>query len=95
MRGDIAGFVSADERFHAELVGAAANAIATGFYATLGDRQRRMTTQAISLNGERLAHFVPEHRHLLELTAGADVEGFAGALWNHLRDTHEALVPTL
>jgi DNA-binding GntR family transcriptional regulator len=94
-RGDIAGFVTADERFHAQLVAAAANAIATGFYATLADRQRRMTARAISLNGERLAHFVPEHRRLLQLAAEADIEGFGAALWNHLRDTHEALAPTL
>jgi DNA-binding GntR family transcriptional regulator len=94
-RGDIAGFVTADERFHARLVSAAENAIATGFYASLGDRQRRMTAQAISLNGARLAHFVPEHRRLLELTAAADVAGFAATLWSHLRETHAALAPTL
>jgi DNA-binding GntR family transcriptional regulator len=94
-RGDIADFVSADGRFHAQLMAGAANAIATGFYATLADRQRRMTAQAISLNGERLAHFVPEHRRLLELTVRGDCDGFAAALWNHLRDTHEALAPTL
>ncbi len=94
-RGDIAGFVSADERFHAQLVAAAANTIATGFYATLGDRQRRMTAQAISVNGARLAHFVPEHQHLAELTVAGDVAGFGTALWSHLRETHEALAPAL
>ncbi len=94
-RGDIAGFVSADERFHAQLVTGADNRIATGFYASLSDRQRRMTAQAISLNGARLAHFVPEHRRLLELTVAADVAGFAATLWSHLRETHEALAPTL
>ena len=94
-RGDIPGFITADERFHSQLVAAAHNAIATSFYGTLGDRQRRMTAQAISVNGARLAHFVPEHHRLLELTADGDVEGFATALWRHLRDTHEALAPAL
>lgn len=95
MRGDIAGFVSSDEHFHAQLVAAGANPIATSFYATLADRQRRMTARAISLNGARLAHFVPEHERLLGLCTRADADGFADALWNHLRETHEALAPTL
>jgi DNA-binding GntR family transcriptional regulator len=94
-RGDIAGFIAVDEHFHFQLVAAADNRVATNFYATLGERQRRMTAQAISLNGDRLAHFVPEHRHLLELTAAGDVDGFSVSLWRHLRDTHEALAPSI
>jgi DNA-binding GntR family transcriptional regulator len=93
-RSDIEAFVAHDEGFHVALVSAAHNTIATSFYATLGDRQRRMTARAISVNGARLAHFVPEHRRLLELAGVGDVAGFAAALWSHLRDTHEALAPT-
>jgi DNA-binding GntR family transcriptional regulator len=93
-RGDIADFVTHDERFHFQLVTAANNSIATGFYASLGDRQRRMTARAISLNGARLAHFLPEHRRLLELATLADVAGFSATLWSHLKDTHAALAPT-
>ncbi len=93
-RGDIAGFVAHDEHFHFQLVSAAHNAIATSFYASLADRQRRMTARAITANRARLAHFVPEHRRLLELTSAGDVDGFSTALWSHLRDTHEALAPS-
>jgi DNA-binding GntR family transcriptional regulator len=92
---DIGGFVSADEHFHSELVAAAHNTIATRFYGTLADRQRRMTALAISVNQARLARFVPEHRRLLALAASADVEGFSAELWDHLRSTHAVLAPAL
>jgi DNA-binding GntR family transcriptional regulator len=93
-QGDIAAFTASDERFHFQLVSAAGNSVATGFYATLGDRQRRMTARAISANGARLAHFVPEHRRLLELAAAGAAADFSATLWSHLRDTHAALAPT-
>jgi DNA-binding GntR family transcriptional regulator len=93
--GDIPAFIAADEHFHFTLVGAAQNRLATNVYGTLGDRQRRMTALAISVNGERLAHFVPEHRRLLTLAGDGDVAGFSAQLWNHLRSTHAVLAPAL
>ncbi|WP_249010975.1 GntR family transcriptional regulator [Conexibacter sp. DBS9H8] len=93
--GDISGFIAADERFHGDLVRAAENAIATGFYATLADRQRRMTALAIQVNESRLVHFLPEHRDLLRRAVDGDGAGFSSVLWGHLRDTHVALAPTL
>ena len=93
-RNDIDGFVAHDEQFHLAIVNAAQNAIATSFYRSLADRQRRMTALAISVKGERLAHFVPEHRHLLALAGDGDADGFAAELWSHLRNTHDALAPT-
>jgi DNA-binding GntR family transcriptional regulator len=92
--GEIPAFIAADEHFHFQLVNAARNQLATSFYATLGDRQRRMTALAISVNGERLAHFVPEHRRLLLLAGEGEVAGFSSQLWDHLRSTHAVLAPT-
>jgi DNA-binding GntR family transcriptional regulator len=92
---DISGFITADEQFHFQLVKAAHNNLAITVYATLGDRQRRMTALAISVNGERLAHFVPEHRQLLELARRGDPAGFSATLTDHLRSTHAVLAPSL
>ena len=92
---DIPGFITHDERFHYAIVAAAQNTIASSFYATLGDRQRRMIALAIRVNGDRLAHFVPEHRRLLALTHQGDAGGFATELWSHLRNTHDALAPSV
>ncbi|MBO0769591.1 MAG: GntR family transcriptional regulator [Solirubrobacterales bacterium] len=89
--GDVAAFVAADERFHLELVRASGNELAAGFYATLGDRQRRMTTQAINLDAALLSALAPEHRGLLELAEAGGSEAFSKALWEHLRNTHAAL----
>jgi DNA-binding GntR family transcriptional regulator len=90
-RGDADGVVVADERFHLELVRAADNALASRFYATLSERQRRMTARAISLNAARLIELAPEHQDLLDIAARGDVDGFLTALAAHLSRTHAVL----
>jgi DNA-binding GntR family transcriptional regulator len=89
---DIAGFARSDAEFHRAIVTASGNAIADRFYATLGDRQRRMTIGAISARPERIEALVREHQGLAERIAERDPDGFARALGRHLDATHNFLL---
>lgn len=87
---DVVRFAELDERFHHAVVAAAGNAIATRLYATLADRQRRMTIGAVGPRPERLAVLVDQHRGLLTCIADRDLPAFAAALEDHLDSTHNA-----
>ncbi len=87
---DVVRFAELDERFHHAVVAAAGNAIATRCYATLADRQRRMTIGAVGPRPERLAVLVDQHRGLLACIADRDLPAFAAALEDHLDSTHNA-----
>jgi DNA-binding GntR family transcriptional regulator len=88
---DVAGFAEIDALFHRRIVEAAGNAIASRFYASLGDRQRRMTIGAVGGRPERLSTLVKEHRSLATRVRRRDAEGFARTLAAHLDNTHAVL----
>ncbi|MEV0621971.1 GntR family transcriptional regulator [Nonomuraea sp. NPDC050404] len=91
--GDVDGFAAADERFHRGIVEASGNRLAARFYATLGDRQRRMSISALSPRPQRLGVLAGEHESLLaHLVAGAPA-AFGQALRAHLTATHGSAVP--
>lgn len=85
---DLPGFARADAGFHQHIADAGQNSLLAGFYASLRERQQRMT--ADSLRGRRAAAttVIDEHRALRELLAARDVEGFRRALTDHLDNTH-------
>ncbi|SEK54556.1 GntR family transcriptional regulator [Nonomuraea pusilla] len=86
--GDVSGFAAADEAFHRGIVEASGNRLAARFYATLGDRQRRMSVSALRPRPHRLHVLADEHETLLgHLVAGAS-DDFAAALRGHLIATH-------
>ena len=89
---DVGAFAASDERFHRALVDAAGNAIASGFYATLGDRQRRMSAAAVGAYPDRLGSLLAAHRRLLARVRSGDAEGFATALRAHLEQTHRVVL---
>ena len=89
--GDIAAFAEADEAFHRGIVAEAGNVLAERFYGTLGDRQRRMTVQALHPRPHRLGVLIDEHAALLELVAARDADGFAHSLRAHLDATHRTM----
>jgi DNA-binding GntR family transcriptional regulator len=91
---DIEAFAASDQRFHRAIVDAADNALASRFYATLGDRQRRMTTRAVTCDLAPLGRLVKEHRSLLGHVDAGDVAGFAATLRAHFVDTHRILLGT-
>lgn len=84
-------FPAHDESFHRALVAASGNELAARMYATLGDRQRRMTHAAAPSLGE-LEQMVEQHWQMYGLALEGDVDGFAAAHWEHVMNTHRALV---
>ncbi|WP_219822180.1 GntR family transcriptional regulator [Streptomyces sp. Ru73] len=86
--GDLNGFAAADEAFHRGIVEVSGNRLASRFYATLGDRQRRMSMSALRPRPQRLHVLADEHETLLtHLTAG-EAAAFGHALRAHLAATH-------
>ncbi|GAA2213469.1 GntR family transcriptional regulator [Nonomuraea monospora] len=85
---DVGGFAHADEAFHRCIVEASGNRLAARFYATLGDRQRRMSVHALRPRPERLALLADEHETLLGHLMSGDSAAFSEALLDHLTATH-------
>jgi DNA-binding GntR family transcriptional regulator len=88
----VEAFAEVDEQFHRAIVTASGNAIADGFYASLADRQRRMTIGSVRAHPERLSDLVDEHRALCALILARDVSAFAASLQAHLETTHHLLL---
>jgi DNA-binding GntR family transcriptional regulator len=88
--GDVSGFAAEDEAFHRGIVEVSGNRLAARFYATLGDRQQRMSVSALRPRPHRLRILADEHETLLgHLIAGAS-DAFAATLRAHLVATHGA-----
>ncbi|MFC4948240.1 GntR family transcriptional regulator [Pseudonocardia sp. GCM10023141] len=87
-RGDLGGFAEADEVFHRTLVAAGRNALTVRFYATLADRQRRMSIHALSPVPGRLDVVLRQHGELIAIIERGDADQFAVALGAHLDGTH-------
>ena len=85
---DVELFAELDQLFHGGIVTLAGNAIVTRFYATLADRQRRMTVGAVGPKLERLSRLTREHRGLLGCLADRNPAGFSTLLDEHLTATH-------
>jgi DNA-binding GntR family transcriptional regulator len=87
-RADVAAFVQADQAFHRAIVAASGNGLAERFYASLGDRQRRMNAYALNPRPDRLGPLIGEHQGLVEHIARRDSAAFEKALRTHLNRTH-------
>jgi DNA-binding GntR family transcriptional regulator len=85
---DVDAFTVADEEFHRGIVEASGNRLAGRFYATLGDRQRRMSMWALRPRPAHLHVVADEHEALLDLLAAGESEAFAEALRDHFAGTH-------
>jgi DNA-binding GntR family transcriptional regulator len=86
--GDVEQFVPADDAFHRCIVDTAGNPIAQRFYGSLGDRQRRMMTDAVRADSRRLCLLVDEHVELVAAVAHRDPHAFETALLAHLEVTY-------
>jgi DNA-binding GntR family transcriptional regulator len=85
---DLHAFAEADEAFHRAIVDAGRNALTMRFYATLGDRQRRMSVHALGPSPDLVPVILAQHRELVGLIEAHDEAGFARALRAHLDGTH-------
>ncbi|WP_159662937.1 GntR family transcriptional regulator [Streptomyces mexicanus] len=86
--GDVDAFAAADEAFYRGIVETSGNRLAGRFYATLGDRQRRMSISALSPRPHRLHVLADEHEGLLAHLVAGDAAAFSQALRTHLAATH-------
>jgi len=90
-RPDARQFTDVDQQFHCALVNAAGNALLTGFYQTLRDRQLRMGIAALLHDPGRYDAILTEHATLADLMDAGDVEAVASTLATHIAATRAAL----
>ncbi|MGB4776991.1 GntR family transcriptional regulator [Microbacterium sp.] len=91
--GDLAGLAEADIAFHATIVDAGGNALLTGFFATLRDRQQRMVARSLWRRDDRTEQVLNDHELLARLVAESEPDAFEMALARHIRNTHRELLP--
>ncbi|UQN15987.1 GntR family transcriptional regulator [Gulosibacter sp. ACHW.36C] len=90
--GDLGAFTAADAAFHWLIVKAGGNALLTDFFATLRDRQQRMTARSLWRRDDIAATVIAEHERLTELITLGDPDEFAATLDAHVRGTHRQLL---
>lgn len=88
--GDVHAFAEADEDFHGRIVAAGRNCLTIRFYATLGERQQRMSMRALGPVPERLPGVLREHAELIATIENGDEQGFGTALRAHLDGIHRS-----
>jgi DNA-binding GntR family transcriptional regulator len=88
-RGDHLGFADADRRFHGAIVAAAGNAILTGLYDSLRDRQRRMSATTVARAPDVARRFLEEHRGIADALGRRDPEAAVARVEAHLRGAAE------
>ncbi|NMH97080.1 GntR family transcriptional regulator [Pseudonocardia acidicola] len=86
--GDRHGFAVLDAQFHRIVVEAGGNGLLTGFYATIRDRQHRMTASSVGRRHAVAEDVVRQHHELAALIVARDADGFAAALAAHLTAIH-------
>lgn len=91
--GDLMAFTDADVAFHQAVVESGHNSILTGLYATLRDRQQRMTARSVHAQAERIDAIIAQHVGLTERVADCDAAGFERDLLVHMNDIHQGLLP--
>lgn len=89
---DLHRFADADAEFHAAIVAAGGNRLLSGFFATLRDRQRRMTAMSMRNRAERIEQVLVDHDGLIDVIDSGDAAAFETALQAHLRHAHRELL---
>ncbi|WP_448060936.1 GntR family transcriptional regulator [Cellulomonas hominis] len=85
---DLEAYAREDTEFHLTIVAAGGNALLTGFYVTLRERQQRMVALSMGREIERATAFVTGHRRLVALIADGDTDAFRAELAQHLHEAH-------
>jgi DNA-binding GntR family transcriptional regulator len=88
--GDLRAFAEADEAFHRTIVAAGRNALTMRFYATLADRQRRMSMHVLGPAPEKGAVVLQDHAQLVAIIEAGDEPAFGPALRAHLDRAHRS-----
>jgi DNA-binding GntR family transcriptional regulator len=90
-RGDAAGFIECDRRFHSEIVRAAGNDLLLELYQRLRDRQLQMGVQAVLRDPRRLDQVLEEHGSIVAGFERGDGDEVSRAIETHLSTTLGAL----
>jgi DNA-binding GntR family transcriptional regulator len=88
---DWRAFVEADRAFHAITLQESGNAILSGFYTSLRDRQMRMIGQSALRDPDRVATILKEHRDIAEALRDGDIPRAVRAVRTHLAGTVRAM----
>jgi DNA-binding GntR family transcriptional regulator len=84
-------FLDADRAFHAITLEASGNAILSGFYSSLRDRQMRMIAESSLHDPHRTTTIMDEHRGIAEALRDGDSERAVRAIRTHLASTMRAI----
>lgn len=90
-RADWPGFLDADRAFHAVTLDESGNAILSGFYASLRDRQMRMIGESALREPDRVTAILDQHREIAEALRDADGPRALRAVQAHLAGTVRAI----
>jgi DNA-binding GntR family transcriptional regulator len=83
-------FSDADRAFHDVILQESGNAIVTGFYSSLRDRQMRMNRELV-MHEERVTTILEEHRLFADAVRDGDLERTEEMLRTHLASTMRTL----
>jgi DNA-binding GntR family transcriptional regulator len=86
--GDFLGFSAEDADFHAIVVRHGRNPLLDVFYASLRDRQRRMTAKSVTRDPGRIASIVADHEHLAVLVSDGRVDEYDASVRSHMYRVH-------
>ena len=84
-------FMAADRAFHATVVRAAGNAVLSGLYDSLRDRQMRMGVADMRGSSGRMSTAVAEHAAMLDALRADDARGWRELVRRHVRHTADRL----
>ncbi|MFT3660916.1 MAG: GntR family transcriptional regulator [Gordonia sp. (in: high G+C Gram-positive bacteria)] len=82
-------FAVIDTRFHQLIVEAGGNSLLTGFYTSLGERRRRMTSASMHRDPAVVGRIHDDHSALADAIEAADADRFDALLRAHLAGVHE------
>ncbi|MBM7368097.1 GntR family transcriptional regulator [Gordonia hydrophobica] len=85
---DAAEFARLDAEFHQLIVAAGRNGLLSDFYASLGERHRRMTAERLRDDHSVTVRIVADHTALAAVVGAGDAEKFAAMLADHLAQVH-------
>ena len=80
---DTVAFTAADRAFHHAVVAAAGNAVLTGLYDSLRDRQLRMGVEYMRSGPERMDRALAEHEAIVAALASGDTERVRRSVHRH------------
>ena len=84
-------FLDADRAFHAITLEESGNAILSGFYSSLRDRQMRMIGESALRDPNRMTTIMDEHRAIAEALRDGDLPRALHAVQTHLASTVRAI----